>query len=408
MEIAIIGAGLLGSGASLELAARGHRITLIEALDEPLRGAAIANEGKLHFGYVYGRDTSLATARLMLRGALAMAPALRRWVDDGSVDRLPRGAPYRYAVHRDSLSTPDELAGHYAACAELARGVLGQGPVDCFGADPRDAPRRIPLREDTNPALIQAMFQTSEISLDCNALADLLRPRLLSEPRITVLARTRAMRAQADPDGITLQLDGPEGPQHRRFAHVINASWESRLALDATLGIAPPPEWLFRLKLLVHVHSRQNFPLAPTTICLGAFGDVVVLEGGRTLLSWYPAGRRATSQAIAPPDWPRRLEGDAAQAIRKAMVDGLGELFPPLLALHDDPALAASAVKGGIIYARGTQDVHDPASGLHGRAAIGRHSVGRWHSVDPGKWTTAPLFAMEVADHIAPRQRMVA
>lgn len=405
MEIAVIGAGLLGCGAALELAARGARITLIEALDEPLRGAALANEGKLHFGHIYARDDSLATARLMLQGALAMAPALRRWLDDSSVECLPRGAPYRYAVHRDSLSPPEAIGAHYQACARLAREMLGTGRVDCFGADPREESRRIPLGSDCNPACVQALFQTTEISLDNRAMAALLRARVLAEPRITLLAATRVTRAEADADGTTLHM---QGGQRRRFAHTINASWESRLALDASLSIAPPPEWTFRLKYVVHLRGMRPLGFPPSTICLGAFGDVVMLPDGEALLSWYPAGRRAVSQELAPPDWPRGMQGEAAQALREQMLAGLSEVFPPLLALRDDPAFAQGVVQGGVIYARGTRDVHEASSGLHARSAIGRQSHGRWHSVDPGKWTTAPFFATEVAEHIMPRQRQVA
>lgn len=408
MAIAILGGGMLGCCAALELAARGLRVVLVEAGAELLRGAAWANEGKLHFGHVYPRDTSLATARLMLRGALHAGPALRRLLGGAEVEKFRHGNPFRYAVHRDSLSSAEAVAGHYAACAALAREELGGRPADCFGADPREPTRRVPVTDDCEPMMIRALFQSPELSLDNRAIASALCAVVMAEPRIEVLLGRRATAARLAPDAVEVDLRAPDGAvQQRRFDHVINATWRSRLALDATVGLAPPPEWVFRLKFLVRLQAaRAGIP--NTSICVGPFGDVTAAMG-RLMLSWYPVARLAASNDITPPeDWPTQLEGDAAQALALRVVEGLGALFPPLLALRDDPALAAAEVSGGVIYAEGGGDVHEPGSGLHARSRIGRRSLGRWHSIDPGKWTTCPLFATEVADHIAPASRQAA
>jgi glycine/D-amino acid oxidase-like deaminating enzyme len=406
VTVAILGGGMLSCCAAMELAGRGERVVLVEAAPELLRGAAHANEGKLHLGHVYPRDRSLATARLMLRGALHAHPALRRWL--GRRD-FTRSAPYRYAVHRDSLSSPAEVAHHYAACAALARELLAGAPPDCFGADPRQPARRVPLSADCDPRHVQALFETPEISLDNREVGAALRQAVAAEPRIEVLYNTQAAGARLQPDAVEVTLRDPAGREAaHRFDHVVNATWTSRLALDAMVGLAPPAEWLFRLKYLVRVRGARPMGVLPTTVCVGAFGDVVVLGDGHLVLSWYPAGRQAVSAAQRPPDWPTRLEGMAAEEMRGRMVEGLGALFPPLLALLDDPALAHSEVSGGVIFAVGGGDVDDPASLLHGRHVIGRRSLGRWHSVDPGKWTMCPLYATEVAAHIRPLARRAA
>ena len=62
--------------------------------------------------------------------------------------------------------------------------------------------------------------------------------------------------------------------------------------------------------------------------------------------------------------------------------------------------LAVPDVRGGVIYALGDTDVEDPKSGFHQRSEIGVRSSGNYHSVDTGKYTTAPLFALEAADRI--------
>ena len=54
-----------------------------------------------------------------------------------------------------------------------------------------------------------------------------------------------------------------------------------------------------------------------------------------------------------------------------------------------------------MVYARGSTDIDNPGSGLHERHAIGPRSFGRYHTVDTGKYTTAPLFARRLADRLA-------
>ena len=60
-------------------------------------------------------------------------------------------------------------------------------------------------------------------------------------------------------------------------------------------------------------------------------------------------------------------------------------------------------VDAGVIVARGSSDVDDPASGLHSRSAIGllHQSADGYWSVDQGKWTTAPLLARRIAATLA-------
>jgi hypothetical protein len=58
-------------------------------------------------------------------------------------------------------------------------------------------------------------------------------------------------------------------------------------------------------------------------------------------------------------------------------------------------------VDAGAIVAYGHSDVDHKGSGLHDRTRIGVCSHGGWHSVDPGKLTTAPGFAVEAADRVA-------
>jgi hypothetical protein len=132
---------------------------------------------------------------------------------------------------------------------------------------------------------------------------------------------------------------------------------------------------------------------------LGAFGDVVAYGRGEYYLSWYPAGMRGASSALRPPDWPAVLDEPASERMRRAIVSGLASVVPAAAELTPD-AVERCEVKGGIIFAWGRTDIHDRASGLHQRHAIGPRSRGRYHTIDTGKLTMAPLFGKIVADRI--------
>jgi hypothetical protein len=79
----------------------------------------------------------------------------------------------------------------------------------------------------------------------------------------------------------------------------------------------------------------------------------------------------------------------------------MSRIVPSLAELRPE-AMPDACVKGGVIVAWGETDIYDPASELHRRYEIGVTSCGRFHSVDPGKLTMAPLFAEVCAERIRP------
>ncbi len=185
MTIAILGAGLQGACIALELARRGFVIDLVDQDPVPFNRASLRNEGKVHLGFVYAKDQSLRTARLMVRGAFAFRRLLSGWTD-GAFDRLSVSAPFAYLVPEDSLLLPSELMSHYAAVQLLCEEELGAGG-DYLGVKP-DALWGPLDRCDYAPFVpverVQAGFTTAEVSVDLRGLAVLLRTVLSAHPRV--------------------------------------------------------------------------------------------------------------------------------------------------------------------------------------------------------------------------------
>jgi glycine/D-amino acid oxidase-like deaminating enzyme len=78
MHVGVLGGGLQGCCAALALADRAANVTLFDKNDALLSRAAVANEGKIHLGYMYAGDPTLSTAKTMMAGALAFAPFFER------------------------------------------------------------------------------------------------------------------------------------------------------------------------------------------------------------------------------------------------------------------------------------------------------------------------------------------
>jgi glycine/D-amino acid oxidase-like deaminating enzyme len=76
MRVGVLGGGLQGCSAALALAERGAEVVLFDKNNALLSKTAVANEGKIHLGYMYAGDPTLSTAKTMMTGALSFAPFL--------------------------------------------------------------------------------------------------------------------------------------------------------------------------------------------------------------------------------------------------------------------------------------------------------------------------------------------
>jgi glycine/D-amino acid oxidase-like deaminating enzyme len=400
MRVAVLGAGLQGACLALELARAGAQVDLYDRHLTSVSGDSARNEGKIHLGYVYAADRTGRTAELMVEGALAFAPLLRRWLGS-ALDEVPVSEPFNYLVHRDSLLGVDAVEEHLAACHRFAVESLAGRAPDYFGQDPTKAPERLSRAESErwyDPATTLAAYRTEEVAVDPLALARVVRARLAAEPAIRLRLGSEVHSVTPGDDGVVVHAvrDAHETADHHD--HVVNALWSGRLAIDLTAGVRPVGPWLYRIRYNLRI--RQAVTGVPaTTIVLGPFGDAVSYGSDGLYLSWYPVGRQGTSTAVTPPAWPITLDDADSARLRAGIGAGLGGSIRAVAALPDD-VLAAGEVVSGIVFAHGAGDIDRPDTELHERHRIGPRSFGRYHSVDTGKLTTAPLFAHRLAEEI--------
>jgi len=409
MRIAVAGAGIQGASIALELARRGHRVDLYDRQGTAFSRASGSNEGKLHLGLVYGNDPSLRTARMVLRGSLSFAPIVERWIPSFAA-RVPHSNPFDYLVHRDSLITQEKLAAHFAAVAGLYREEIAAPGARYFKAA-KEAPdfvcERMPdsacaARFDSH--CVRAAWRSIERSIDPRSVATLFREALAAEPKISFFPRHTVAEARALADGrIALSIDHAGARSAGTYDRVANACWEGLLGLDATFAALPDRPWLHRYKLGCWVAFRKDAPrvaaILSVTVVLGAFGDIASFGEREFYVSWYPACLVGSSAAATPPDWGAGLDDPRRAQALEGSLAALGALVPALAAVRPEH-IERVETRGGVIFAWGETGIEDRASELHTRHAIGVTSTGNYHSVNTGRYCTAPLFALEACDRM--------
>ncbi len=396
-RVAVLGAGIMGSAVAIELARRGLDVVLIDQESAPMAATSRWNEGKIHLGYLYGADPTLATAQHILPGSLRFAELARELIG-GDLAGHTTTTDDVYLIHRDSVASPEQLRERFAAVSELIR---EHPDASRYLVDVSNA-RATELGSDELRALsgadIVAGFRVPERSVDTRWFAARLAGAAASEPGVELRMSTRVTAAEpveaVDGRWRVRGSDGYEEP----FDLVVNALWGGRLPIDVTAGLAPEPPWTHRHRLCLFVRTRRELDLPSAIVATGPFGDVKNYNGRDFYLSWYPVGLQAESsdlELVAPPT-PRDAEADAFIArVRSA----LEHVMPWTGRVFDDAE--STIVHGGFVYARGRGSLDDPGSGLHRRDRYGVARRGAYFSIDTGKYSTAPWLARALADEIA-------
>jgi hypothetical protein len=333
----------------------------------------------------------------MVEGAATFSNLVGEWL--GTTEGLVTSMPFNYAVHRDSLLPASEVERHLQLTYQrLTRRILAREYLGLDIGDPPIALTDSQLEHDYNPDTVVAVFRTSEVAIDPDALARSVRGHVAAHDAIRTVFDTEVREVTVGDEAVNVGFTGQDGEGRADYDHVVNALWEGRLAVDKTAGIVPAHPWLHRVKHFLRVEAMA-WDLPSTTIVLGPFGDIVNYGGGAFYLSWYPSGLQGSSGDLEIPEWLRHLPDEAAPVIRKGILEGLSTIVPAL-ATPDAGDEAVMELLGGAIFAWGESDIDDIRSELHRRFAIGPASHGRYHTIDTGKLTMAPMFARQVADRI--------
>src|SRR6266567_4030693 len=320
MRVGVLGGGLQGCCVALSLAQHGIDVTLFDRNDKLLSRAAVANEGKIHLGYMYANDPSHSTARMMMRGALAFAPFFARHLGL-PYESMTVSRPAAYVVHRDSQRTPEQVSHYIAAVHALIRDAsAGRGDA-YFGRDLSDQPR-----------LWTAAQREAEFDPEV-ALAQSVRDRISADRRIDVRLNHEILSVE-NSDGFDVSIETSSGVVRERFDHVVNALWDGRFAINEKRGLRPERPWLHRLKYGVSFRLTPGARLPPSaTFVSGPFGEVVSYDDGLTYLTWYPVCLQGISKDVTPPEWSTYPPEPLRSHLVEGTLQAMAQFVPSLRAL---------------------------------------------------------------------------
>ena len=396
-RVAVLGAGIMGSAVAIQLARRGFDVTVLDRETAPMAAASRWNEGKIHLGYIYGADPTLATAQHLLTGGLLFEDRLRELIDEDLTGHATTEDDI-YLVHRRSVVGPDVLRAKFAAIDELIREHPDAGRYLVDVSDPRATEiEATELGELGGPDIV-AGFRVPERSVETGWIADRLADVLASTTGVTLRLGTDVVGVEPREPGLDRWRVRTRDDEPEDVDIVVNALWNGRLPVDVTAGLTPRPPWTHRYRQCVFVRTRSEQHQPSALVAVGPFGDVKNYNGRDFYLSWYPVGLVGESAELelAAPDTPT---GRDAEEFVARVRTALEPIMPGIGAVLDDAE--SVVVHGGFVFAQGAGALDDPRSGLHRRDRYGVQRRGSYHSVDTGKYSTAPWLARELADEIA-------
>ncbi|MDZ7717603.1 MAG: hypothetical protein U5K72_02135 [Balneolaceae bacterium] len=297
----------------------------------------------------------------------------------------------------------EQLEERYHQLEELYRERAEKESLHYLGRTPDCLVHRCSeetLAEHFNTDHLQGGFSTSELAIDTFILAKHVRKAIYNHSNITFLGGRKIQAISKNGNGYVIEGEHQKRTWKKKSLQVVNATWTSKYRLDETLGISPPKEILHRLKYRVIADIPEEMNNCPSaTMVIGKFGDVVIRPDNTAYISWYPDACRGWSSSIEPPEsWNEPSRGDVPKKdfdeISEKLIGETEKWYPAIR--NCTPKI----VDAGIIVAHGRTDVDNKNSRLHERSNIGVTSYDGYHSVETGKLTTAPMFAMDTADHV--------
>lgn len=394
MRIAILGAGIMGSSLAILLERRGAEVTLFEGSTTPMIGASKWNEGKIHLGYVYAGDPTLASARHVLSGGLSFAPIVSEILQT-DIRPFSTTKDDIFVLHRDSIVDEPDFKGFL----KKLDGIAGSHPKasDYFGELPGYSSTQLSTEEFesiANPENTVAAFRVPERSVQTQRVAELYSTALTDNNGIDLKTNCTVTNvAPEDTDNGLWQVgcETVEGQKiYKGYDCVINSLWHGRMGIDATAGIPPTGTWSNRYRVSLFVKTKKIVNTPSAFVAVGAFGDVKNYNSKSFYLSWYPAGLLLDSIEVSP-ETPDPLTPKQKNTIVENVRSGLGTVLIGAEKILD--AAQDVRVEGGFVFAQGRGSIAKRSSTLHSRDKFGITRKGPYFSIDTGKYSSAPELA---------------
>ena len=387
----VLGGGIQGCCIALMLRKHGYDVKIVDKSKDIFNRASLNQEGKVHMGFIYGLDASLKTGKKLLLDALYFAPYLEYLLGKKVNWEKLKSSNFNYLVAKDSMLSPDEVDAYFQTLETIYRQYLEDEKLTYLGKRPKTIFKKISLPPQVNPDFFQACFATEEVALCPENLKDIIKEKIQSS-NISLCLNQCVTSAKRTPQGFMVETNLENGDVGQFESDLVfNCLSEGKMILDKQMGLPVEKGINLRFKYAIITKSHVSLNgLNSFTIIQGPYGDFVQYpQSNETYFCWYPSSLKGmvVDQSI-PTSWEEACDGKIPQTVRQKLVNENFKHFQRLIPTLSD--FQVLSIKGGVIVAKGRQDIHHLDSKLHERNESPITQNDGYYSINTGKFTSAP------------------
>lgn len=336
MKYDIIGAGVAGCGAALELAEK-NKVTLWERNNTLLSGSSDATPCRL--GIFHYPD--LETALICLDTTISM---VRKYPGFKVVDEKPEAYlihSYYFVVKESKYAAEQVLSLFNNIQRKYAKRVQEDAANKVFGEPDQLItvlnPNEYAHLIDISKVLIG--IRTAECSFNWPKLKEHLKEKILAHPNIEVNINSEIIDAKhSDTDAgfiLTIKNMQTQKSSWQRTDFIINASWQNIEDINRMLGFHMINDIRTnRTKVMIEVLLPKSLEKAPSMFfCFGSFCSYTNLGGRKGLITYEPVTNIAQSTEYrVSSSSDRLLRGEATKAEKLSygteIIQGISQFIP--------------------------------------------------------------------------------
>lgn len=374
-ETTVIGGGVAGMAAALELAERGIKVTLIEK--EILgSGASGRNPGRMGHGFHY---VDFDTAKMYLRASIQVQRKYPRYLIGKELNFSHPLRHGRYLITTNSTNTPEEILATYEKIKQEYIRLVEEDPENEVFGPPENFYRILDPKEyenDVASGMVALGVETAEHLFNWQSFLEDIRKKILNHPNITLLEKTEVQKLGRgdlnEPKFILYLKDKLTGKESElRTDYIVNSTWENIEELNSSLGIQMiPGSRTNRLKSLLIVKLPESLINKNSMFfCMGQHCMYSNLGNGYAMMTFAQLTNMETSTGLKLSERAIRLinEGPTEQEeleIAQNMLDGVAQYIPEMA------KATIVGVKFGIVQTAGEltlNDLNDPKNAFNKR-----------------------------------------